>query len=171
LKRSHGSRRDSPLDAAAPIGIWFNNAEATQWAIQDGMLFGPRYIGSVEVYKKERRCYNCQTLGHEVWSCRERKRCGHYTAENDKREFPPESMARGADCNGNHPTGSKECQRTGHNNGRRLQPTTPGMGRRHGTDSVPDGLPASSRGPGTPYQRDKIPGIIPVTERSDPIAW
>jgi hypothetical protein len=37
-------------------------------------------------------------------------------------------------------------------------------------DSVPDGLPASSRGPDTPYWRDKIPGIIPVTERFDPIA-
>jgi hypothetical protein len=32
-------------------------------------------------------------------------------------------------------------------------------------------LPASSRGPGTPYWRDEIPGTIPVTERFDPIAW
>jgi hypothetical protein len=38
-------------------------------------------------------------------------------------------------------------------------------------DSVPNGLPASSRGPGTPYRRDKIPGTIPVTEGFDPIAW
>jgi hypothetical protein len=33
-------------------------------------------------------------------------------------------------------------------------------------DSVPDGLPASSRESGTPYWRDKIPGTIPVTEGS-----
>jgi hypothetical protein len=38
-------------------------------------------------------------------------------------------------------------------------------------DLVPDGLPASSRRPGTPYWRDKIPGTILVTERFDPIAW
>ena len=38
-------------------------------------------------------------------------------------------------------------------------------------DLVPDGLSASSMGPDTPYWRDKIPGIIPVTERFDPIAW
>jgi hypothetical protein len=34
-------------------------------------------------------------------------------------------------------------------------------------DLVLDGLLASSRGPDTPYWRDKIPGIIPVTERFD----
>jgi hypothetical protein len=38
-------------------------------------------------------------------------------------------------------------------------------------DLVRDGLPASSSGPDTPYWRDKIPGIIPVIERFDPIAW
>ena len=38
-------------------------------------------------------------------------------------------------------------------------------------DLVPGGLPASSRGPETPYWGDKIPGTIPVTERFDPIAW
>ena len=38
-------------------------------------------------------------------------------------------------------------------------------------DLVPDGLPASSRGPDTPYWRDKIPGTIPVTERFGPIVW
>jgi hypothetical protein len=38
-------------------------------------------------------------------------------------------------------------------------------------DLVPDGLPASSRGPDTPYWRDKIPGTIPVTERFGHIVW
>jgi hypothetical protein len=38
-------------------------------------------------------------------------------------------------------------------------------------DLVPDGLPASSRGPDTPYWRDKIAGTISVIERFDPIAW
>ena len=37
-------------------------------------------------------------------------------------------------------------------------------------DLVPDGLPASSRGPDTPYWRDKIPSFIPVIERFNPIA-
>jgi hypothetical protein len=54
-------KRDSPRGAAASLGIWFDGAEVAQWAIQDDMLFGPRYTGSVEAYKKkERRCYNCQ---------------------------------------------------------------------------------------------------------------
>jgi hypothetical protein len=35
---------------------------------------------------------------------------------------------------------------------------------------VPGGLPASSRGPDTPYWRDKIPSFIPVIERFNPIA-
>ena len=38
-------------------------------------------------------------------------------------------------------------------------------------DLVPDGLPASSMGPNTPYWRDKMPSTIPVTERFDLIAW
>lgn len=83
-------KKDSPLGAAASLGIWFDSAEAAEWAIQDGMLFGLRYVGSVEPYKrKERRCFNCQGLGHEAWSCKERQRCGHCAAEHDKRECPP----------------------------------------------------------------------------------
>lgn len=40
-------KRDSPLGAAASLGIWFDSAEVAQWTIQDDMLFGPRYTGSV----------------------------------------------------------------------------------------------------------------------------
>jgi hypothetical protein len=106
-------KKDSPLGAAASLGIWFDSAEAAEWAIQDGMLFGLRYVGSIEPYKrKERRCFNCQGLGHKAWSCKERQRCGHYAAEHNKRDCPPGSTARCVDCNRNHPTGAKECQAT-----------------------------------------------------------
>jgi len=104
-------KKDAPLGAAASLGIWFDSAEAAEWAIQDGMLFGLRYVGSIEPYKrKERRCFNCQGLGHEAWSCKERQRCGHCAAEHDKKDCPPGSIARCVDCNENHPTGAKECQ-------------------------------------------------------------
>jgi hypothetical protein len=99
-------------------GVTWNmvrSAEAAEWAIQDSMLFGPRYVGSVEAYKKkERRCYNCQAQGHEAWACRERKRCGHSAAEHDRKDCPPGSTARCVDCNENHPAGARECQKTLH---------------------------------------------------------
>jgi hypothetical protein len=103
-------RKDSPLGATASLGVWFDSAEAAEWAIQDGMLFGPRHVGSVEAYKKkERRCYNCQATGHEAWSCKQRKRCGHCAGEHGKKDCPPGSAARCVECDGNHPTGAKEC--------------------------------------------------------------
>ena len=105
-------KKDAPLGAAASLGIWFDSAEAAKWAIQDGMLFGLRYVGSIELYKrKERWCFNCQSLGHEAWSCKESQRCGHCTAEHDKLDCPPGSTARCVDCNENHPTGARECQK------------------------------------------------------------
>ena len=45
-------KKDSPLGAAASLGIWFDSAEAAELAIQDGMLLGLRYIGSIEPYKE-----------------------------------------------------------------------------------------------------------------------
>jgi hypothetical protein len=103
-------KKDSPMGATTSLGVWFDSAEAAEWAIQDGMLFGPRYVGSIEAYKKkERLCYNCQALGHEAWCCKQRKRCGHCATEHDKRDCLPGSAAHCVDCNGNHQTGAKEC--------------------------------------------------------------
>ena len=50
-------KRDSPMGAVASLGVRFDNAEAAEWAIRDGSLFGPRYVGSVEAYEKKERSY------------------------------------------------------------------------------------------------------------------
>ena len=101
-------KKDSPMGATTSLGVWFDSAEAAEWAIQDGMLFGPRYVGSIEAYKKkERLCYNCQALGHEAWCCKQRKICGHCAAEHDRRDCLPGSAAYCVDCDGESPNRSQ----------------------------------------------------------------
>jgi uncharacterized protein YoxC len=104
-------RKDSPLGARASLGIWFDSVQAAEWAINDGMLFGYEYVGSVEAYEtKRKRCYNCQAFGHLARNCRENSRCAHCAMEHDSRDCPPGSIPRCADCNERHPTGSRECR-------------------------------------------------------------
>jgi hypothetical protein len=104
-------KKEAPLGARASLGIWFNSAQAAEWAINDGMLFGDEYIGSVEAYEvKRKRCYKCQALGHLARDCKETVRCGHCAMEHDQRDCPPGSIPKCVDCNGEHPTGSRECK-------------------------------------------------------------
>jgi hypothetical protein len=101
---------DKPLGVTASLGMWFDTAEAAGWAVANGLLYGQRYIGSVEVYQlKRKRCHRCQKFGHLAWSCKETMRCRHCSGEHDRRECPPGSEARCVDCSGAHPTGSREC--------------------------------------------------------------
>ncbi|KAJ5808858.1 hypothetical protein N7474_010127 [Penicillium riverlandense] len=41
-------KRDKVLGNFASLGIWFDTAEAAQWIVDNGLLVGQRYIGSVE---------------------------------------------------------------------------------------------------------------------------
>jgi hypothetical protein len=104
-------KKEAPLGTRASLGIWFNSARAAEWARNDGMLFGDEYIGSVEAYEmKKKRCYKCQTLGHLARDCKETIRCAHCAMEHDRRDCPPGSIPKCVDCNGEHPTGSRECR-------------------------------------------------------------
>jgi hypothetical protein len=99
-------RPDKPLGVHASMGIWFNTAEAAEWMVNNGLLFGRQYIGSVERYQiKQKRCYRCQRFGHLAWSCHERARCGHCAGEHERQNCTPGTRARCLDCGGPHPTG------------------------------------------------------------------
>jgi uncharacterized protein YoxC len=101
---------DKPLGVTASLGLWLDTAEAAEWVVTNGLLYGQRYIGSVEVYQlRRKRCHRCQKFGHLAWSCKETMRCRHCSGEHDRRECPPGSEARCVDCNGSHPTGAREC--------------------------------------------------------------
>jgi hypothetical protein len=104
-------KKDRPLGKSASMGIWLNTPEAAESIINNGLLVGQRYIGSVEPYKVElKRCYHCQKFGHLAWSCKEQVKCGHCSGQHDQRNCPPGIRPRCADCNGEHPTGHKRCQ-------------------------------------------------------------
>jgi hypothetical protein len=104
-------KKDAPLGESASLGIWFDSVKAAEWAVKDGMLFGQRYIGSVEPYQmRKKRCHRCQAFGHLAWNCKEALRCGHCAGSHDWRDCPPTTMAKCVDCNGGHPTGSRECR-------------------------------------------------------------
>jgi len=104
-------KKDTPLGRSASLGIWFTTQNAAEWAIQDGLLFGQRYIGSIEQYEmKRKRCFSCQSFGHLAWNCKGKKRCGHCCGEHDKRECPPNTTAKCVDCSKSHPTDSAECR-------------------------------------------------------------
>lgn len=53
-------KKDRPLGKSVLMGIWLNIPEVAESIINNGLLVGQRYIGSVEPYKVElKRCYYC----------------------------------------------------------------------------------------------------------------
>jgi hypothetical protein len=104
-------RKDIALGRSASMGIWLNTPEAANSILNDGLLVGQRYIGSVEPYRVERkRCRRCQRFGHLAWSCQERIRCAHCAGQHDQRHCFPGVRPRCSDCNEEHPTGDRRCQ-------------------------------------------------------------
>jgi hypothetical protein len=102
--------KDKSLGPSASLGVWLDTEVAAQWIIDNGMVFGQRYVGSVEAYQiKKKRCHRCQGYGHLAWSCKERARCGHCAGQHERRNCPPYSAPRCIDCDGPHPTGTREC--------------------------------------------------------------
>jgi ribosomal protein S10 len=102
--------KEKPWGRSASLGMWFDTAEAAKWTIDNGLVFGQRYIGSIEAYQlKKKRCHRCQRPGHLAWSCRERRRCGHCAQEHERKDCAPGTTPMCVDCSQNHPTGSKEC--------------------------------------------------------------
>ncbi|CAK41173.1 uncharacterized protein An12g06420, partial [Aspergillus niger] len=104
-------KRDMPLGKSASMGVWLDSPEAAEWIIDNGILVGQRFIGSVEPYRVEKkRCRRCQQFGHLAWSCKERVKCGHCAGHHDQRHCFPGIRPRCSDCNGEHPTGDRACQ-------------------------------------------------------------
>jgi hypothetical protein len=104
--------KDKPLGQHSSLGIWFDSAEAAEWTINNGLVFEQRYIGSIVPYQmKEKRCYRCQRVGHLAWACREPPRCGYCAGNHERQQCPPGIAAKCIDCEGPHPTGSRECKR------------------------------------------------------------
>jgi FtsZ-binding cell division protein ZapB len=104
-------KKDRPLGRSASMGIWLNTPEAAESILNNGLLVGQRYIGSVEPYKVElKRCHRCQRFGHLAWSCKEQVKCGHCSGQHDQRHCLPGVRPRCSDCNGEHPTGDRRCQ-------------------------------------------------------------
>jgi hypothetical protein len=106
-------RPDKSLGVSGSMGIWLSTPDAAEWIVNNGLVFGERYIGSVEHYQiKRKRCHRCQRFGHLAWSCREKPRCGHCASEHERQSCPPGVRARCVDCNGDHPTGDRNCPRS-----------------------------------------------------------
>ncbi len=105
-------KTDKPLGTHASLGMWFDTAEAAEWMVNNGLIYGQLYIGNVRAYKFEmKRCHNClKVAGHLAWACKETRRCRHCGGEHDRRDCPPGTKAKCVDCNGPHPTGDKECR-------------------------------------------------------------
>ncbi|KAI3015386.1 hypothetical protein CBS147347_11193 [Aspergillus niger] len=83
-------RKEIPLGRSATMGIWLSTPEAADFILNNGLLVGQRYIGSVEPYRVERkRCRRCQRFGHLAWSCTERVRCGYCAGSHDQRHCFP----------------------------------------------------------------------------------
>ena len=101
---------EKALGMTASLGMWFDSAEAAEWAITNGVVCDQRYIGSVELYQiRKKRCHRCQQTGHLAWSCREKVQCKHCGGEHDRKECPPGAEAKCADCGGPHTTGARVC--------------------------------------------------------------
>jgi len=82
--------KDKPLGMSASLGMWLDTLEAAEWIINNGMVCGQRYIGSIEAYQvKKKRCHRCQVFGHLAWSCKEALRCRHCGGGHDRRDCPP----------------------------------------------------------------------------------
>lgn len=104
-------KRDMPMGKSASMGIWLDSPEAAEWIINNGLLVGQRFIGSVEPYRVEqKRCRRCQQFGHLAWSCKKQVKCGYCARQHDQRHCFPGIKPKCADCNGEHPTGDRMCQ-------------------------------------------------------------
>ena len=58
-------RKDKSPSRFSSLGIWFDTPEAAEWIINNGLIVGHRYIGSIEPYQvKKKRCHRCQRFGH-----------------------------------------------------------------------------------------------------------
>ena len=103
-------RKDKPLGKFASLGIWFDSTEGAECILNNGLLVGQRYIGSVERREiKKKRCFRCQRFGHLAWSCKETPRCGHCAGQHERQRCPPGVRARCLDCSGEHPTSDRQC--------------------------------------------------------------
>jgi hypothetical protein len=103
-------RKDKVLGEFASLGIWFDSADGAEYILNNGLVVGQRYIGSVERREiKKKRCFRCQRFGHLAWSCKETPRCGHCAGPHERQRCPPGVRARCLDCRGEHPTGDRQC--------------------------------------------------------------
>jgi DNA gyrase/topoisomerase IV subunit A len=103
-------RKDKVLGKFASLGIWFDSADGAEYILNNGLVVGQRYIGSVERREiKKKRCFRCQRFGHLAWSCKETPRCGHCAGPHERQRCPPGVRARCLDCRGEHPTGDRQC--------------------------------------------------------------
>ena len=72
-------QEDKPLGAMASLGIWFDTAEAAEWAVMNGLVCDQSHIDNVEVYNiDKKRCHRCQKLG--TWRGHAERRNGASTA-------------------------------------------------------------------------------------------
>ena len=46
-------KRDMSMGKSVLMGIWLDSPEAAEWIINNGLLVGQRFIGSVEPYRVE----------------------------------------------------------------------------------------------------------------------
>lgn len=66
------------LGKFAPLGIWLDSYEAADWVLNNGLLVGETYIGSMERCEIKRKRYlRCQRFGYLAWSCKKIPRYGH----------------------------------------------------------------------------------------------
>jgi hypothetical protein len=104
-------KKDKLLGKSASLKIWLKTPEAAEWIINNGLIVGQRYIGSIEPYQiKKKRYRKCQGFGHLAWSCREPTKYAHCAGEHDQRDCPQGMNAKCVDCNGAHLTGDKDCK-------------------------------------------------------------
>jgi hypothetical protein len=108
--------KEKPLGRSASLGILYDSKEAAEWTINDGLVFGNMYVGSIEAYQhKKKRCHRCQGTDHFVRECKEPSRCGHCAGNHERRECLPDTPAKCIDCGGGHPTGHRQCGGTATN--------------------------------------------------------
>lgn len=105
-------KKDLPLGQSASLGIWFSSAEAAEQAVAQGLVFGQRFVPTIEHYQSRRkRCFRCQGIGHIAWNCKEKERCGNCCGEHSRRDCTATTL-RCADCGESHPTDSASCNST-----------------------------------------------------------
>ncbi|KAF4225087.1 hypothetical protein CNMCM6805_003707 [Aspergillus fumigatiaffinis] len=69
--------RDKPIGKHGSLAIWFDTREAAEWTMDNGLLIGQRYIGSLMPYRlKERRCYDARHSATSPGLARRRRDAG-----------------------------------------------------------------------------------------------